>query len=79
MNHKKCFTEMWSFTKESAKRINKKTLEEDLNQHEKITLYFRSKQIVDHSCFLKIYIYEKDMGRMLELMRKNTIHFLNCH
>ena len=44
---------MWSFyKKQTAKKVNEKIQEENFNLPEKITIYSRSRQIIDGKCFL---------------------------
>ena len=64
---------MWSFNKkQTAKKVDEKVQEEDLNFPEEITIYSRSGQIINGKCFIKSQVDARDLERMMQLVHKET-------
>ena len=68
---KQMFTNMWSFNKKQAtKNVNEEVKEENLNLQEKITIYSRSRQIIDGKCFIQRYVDTRDLESIMKLIHK---------
>ena len=50
------------------KKVNGELHEEKFNMQDKISLYGRSKQIIDEKCFINIYIDEREIEKKMELI-----------
>ena len=62
---------MWPFNKkQTAKNVNEDVQEENFNIQEKITMYSRSRQIIDGNCFYKTYVDTRDLENMMKLICK---------